>query len=316
MEQTITNFSTIPNQEQGPIVKEFKKGRFPVYLIHKNGKPFIIKAFPYIEDKISPNYLNEARFSFLSHPNIVSINGCYEEANFDFDCLGQRSSCIQMEYAPNGDFFDLCITRRICMSDKLARTYFHQLIDALEYLHLNGVAHLDLKLHNLLLGAEYELKITDFDLSHMQGDGKLISRGSKYYRAPELNVGCCIDPPSADIFAAGILLFVFKSRGVLPHTENQSYKGIDLYGLMRNDNDKFWEVHAEIQKKPSEFFSKEFRELFNSMTKTKAHERASIQDIKNSAWFNGPTYTKQELKEVMEKKLMGKNSFDLQPSNS
>jgi len=214
-----------------------------------------------------------------------------------------------MEYAPYGDFYELLITHKISLSEKLVRSYFQQMMDALEYLHSNNISHMDLKPSNLLLGEDFQLKLADFDLSHIEGDTIIRSRGSKYYRAPEINIGCCTDPKSSDIFSAGIVLFVFRSRGFLPHTENQLYKGYDLYGLMRNDNEKFWEVHSEIQKK-SDFYSPEFRELFSIMTKTKPNERASIECIKSSAWYNGPIYSQDEIKEIMRKKFLDKNLLE------
>lgn len=268
-------------------------------------KIHILKTFPYDQDRLSTNYFNEVRVGLLSHPNIIGMISCYEETNLIINSIPAKTSSILMEFAPFGDFYDLLITHKISLSEQLARTYFHQLIDALEYLHMNKITHMDLKLNNLLLGENFELKVADFDLSHLEGDTNIKSRGSKYYRAPEVIIGCCNHPMSADIFSAGILLFAFKSRGFLPHLENQTYKGIDLYGLMRNDNEKFWEVHSGIQKN-QDFYSPEFRELFNLMTKTKPHERATIQDIKKSAWYNGPVYSVSELKEIMHKKFVNK----------
>lgn len=50
-------------------------------------------------------------------------------------------------------------------TEKIVRTYFHQLVDALEYLHKSGIAHLDLKPENIALGDKFMLKIMDFELS-------------------------------------------------------------------------------------------------------------------------------------------------------
>jgi len=71
-----------------------------------------------------------------------------------------------MEYAPFSHFFDLIIERKVQLSEEVVRTYFIQLLDALEFLHKNNMAHLDLKLENLMIGKEYMLKLIDFDLSY------------------------------------------------------------------------------------------------------------------------------------------------------
>lgn len=47
-------------------------------------------------------------------------------------------------------------------STELTRFYFKQLIEAVEYLHMMGLVHRDLKLDNLVLDKEYNLKIADF----------------------------------------------------------------------------------------------------------------------------------------------------------
>jgi serine/threonine protein kinase len=302
---------TFPSQDQQTFKKEIKKGRYSIYLISSAGeKPQILKAFPYTDNQPTTNFLNESRFSFLKHKHIISTISCISDLDLPCDNFSQKTSGILMEYAPHGDFVDLMVTNRIGFSEKLTRTYFHQLINALEFLHSQDVAHLDLKPHNMLLGGQYQLKLADFDLSYKKEDEVIVSRGSKFYRAPELIVGCCQDPESADIFAAGIILFFLKCRGMLPHYESEPFRGMDLYGIMRNDDQKFWETHCKIQKKTPEFFSQEFKELFKSMTATKPNERASIEQIKKSAWFQGPIYSSEELEQIMHKKICQKENSD------
>lgn len=60
-----------------------------------------------------------------------------------------------MEYAPYGNFSKLMSKAKIYNDEKLTRTYFHQLVEGLEYLHSQDIAHLDLKFCNLLLGDDY-----------------------------------------------------------------------------------------------------------------------------------------------------------------
>lgn len=44
------------------------------------------------------------------------------------------------------------------------------MINGIEYLHLKGIAHMDIKPSNLMLDSEFRLKIIDFDLSFIKGD--------------------------------------------------------------------------------------------------------------------------------------------------
>jgi serine/threonine protein kinase len=200
-----------------------------------------------------------------------------------------------MEFAPYSDFFDLLITKHIQFDEMLARTYFHQLINGLEYLHSKNVAHLDIKPENLLLAENFQLKITDFDSSVINDETNILPMGTLYYRAPELIDMTCQNPKAADIYSAGIVLFLFLSGGVLPHVEHKLFEGLDLLDLLENHNEIFWEKHCEKQKRPSSFFNPEFRSLFNSMTKANPKERATLAEIKNSEWYNGPIYNEEDV---------------------
>lgn len=209
-----------------------------------------------------------------------------------------------MEFAPNGDFFDFVMNHGKDFDDILIRTYFRQLVDGLEYLHNTGVSHMDLKLENLLMGEDFSLKIADFDLSYFANDTKVLSRGTKFYRPPEVIQGRCKNTIAADIYSAGIILFTMKTRGMLPHAEDNRVGGVDFAGLLYTNNAQFWVKHCEIQKKPLTTFEQDFKDLFNAMVSINPSDRATIQQIRNSKWYNGPVYSPEEVKAKVGR-LMG-----------
>jgi len=308
-----TSSDSIPSQQFIPyayddltIIKKLNKAKFPVFLTYSPSinQYLAMKVFPFNNDKLSPFFANEARFAVLEHPNIISIMHYEMERSATFEEDSSRKiSYIVMELAPFGDFFDLLMTHKVRFDEKLARTYFHQLIEGLEYLHHNGVAHLDIKLENLLLGNNFMLKIADFDQAYIKNQENVVTKGTVCYRAPELIIGSCTNTEAADIYSAGITLFLFKTGGILPHSEHQKFKGIDMFDLMINNNRNFWEQHCQIQGKEPSFFDADFRALFNAMVSLHPEERPTIAQIKNSKWYNKPTYTKEQVMLIMSQQF-------------
>lgn len=201
-----------------------------------------------------------------------------------------------MELAPYGNFSDLIQKGKFCEDEKLVRTYFHQLIAGIEYLHSKNVAHMDLKLSNLLLGYDYELKISDFDSAYTNEDLMIIGRGTKNFRAPEVLLRDCSDPKAADIYSCGVLLFTLAT-GKFPYSENAQVGGYDLYELLISNKAAFWDAHLKLQSKDS--FSSEFKELFESLVRTEPAKRATIEEIKETKWYKGSTYTKKDVVSIM-----------------
>jgi serine/threonine protein kinase len=292
------------------VLKKLSKAKFPVYLTSSkvNKQKYAMKIFTHKGENPHPYYRNEIRFAALKHPNIIDMVYYENEKKTVEKGEVKKVSYILMEYAPYGDFFDFVTRHREEIDEKLARTYFRQLIDGMEYLHENNVAHLDLKPENLLVGGDFNMKIADFDLSHYSGDAKILSRGTRYYRGPEFFRSGSSDPElkvpfAADIYSAGIILFILKSGGIYPHSEDNTLEGVDLADLMYNDNAEFWEKHCEIESRKSSFYNDDFKELFNNMVAQNPQERMTIAQVRESKWYNGPVYTPEELKKKMKKLL-------------
>lgn len=258
-----------------------------------------MKVFQWENGAQSPSYRKEVRFGVMNHPNIISISYFQDKERFTYNHQHTTVSYALMEYAKYGDFLTASTKSMIPFHDKLLRTYFHQLIDGLEYLHSKGAAHLDIKPENLLIGDDYKLKIADFDLSYMQQDGQVCTRGTQNFRAPELFNFNCKDPQAADVYSAGIVLFFLKTRGTLPYSEEPT-GGVDLAVLKEDDPQMFWDTHCRWGDMDPTFFSKDFRSLFISMTKFDPSERATIQDIKESNWYQGSVYTSEELIDFLQ----------------
>lgn len=115
-----------------------------------------------------------------------------------------------MEYCQNGDLFDF-VKKNGKLSEGLAKNLFHQLLDSLDFLHNKvGVAHLDLKLENVLIGNNFQVKLCDFGFYEELKTKVCKNRGTHGYRAPEtyLQSNEGFDGAKADIFSLGVILFI------------------------------------------------------------------------------------------------------------
>jgi len=278
-------------------IKALNKGKFPVFLVRCESltEKYAMKLFLLEDEQAQDCFQNEIRFGSLQHPNIIRTVHTNRKKTIMCKDASLRASLILTEYAPHGDLHSFIQKYSEDISDKLARTYFHQLIEGMEYLHNKNIVHLDIKPENLLIGENYILKIADFDLSQFTTESTIYAKGTECYRAPELAQKMCQNGIAADIYSAGVLLFVLKTGGKLPYNESKQYKGIDFFNLFHNDNSTFWKKQCEIQRKHFSFFRTDFKGLIIKMMKFKPEERATIEDIKRSSWYNGPVYTPEEL---------------------
>jgi serine/threonine protein kinase len=69
-----------------------------------------------------------------------------------------------LEFCSGGEFFDL-IANGGRLPPAVAARYFRQVADAVDFMHSNNVAHLDLSLENLLLDGNDHVKICDFGMA-------------------------------------------------------------------------------------------------------------------------------------------------------
>ena len=87
----------------------------------------------------------------------------------------------------------------------------------MHYCHSNKIVHRDVKVENLLLDFNWQVKLADFGFSSTFRAGELLDVycGSPPYCAPELYLAKLYDGPKVDIWSLGVVLYVLVC-GYLP----------------------------------------------------------------------------------------------------
>lgn len=219
------------------------------------------------------------------HPHVVGVKTVVYDVNKPRKRRPgafRRQIMIVMELAPGGELFQYLMLSKF--PEPMARAYFAQMTEALAYAHNKGVAHRDLKPENLLLDAGYGLRVADWGLSAVADD---ISRaalrtqcGTRAYMAPEVLRGAAYSGEAADVWSAGVILFIFLA-GFPPFQEAAAG---DWWAerIMEGNYPLFWMAHER-----SAVFSPEAKDLINGIFVADPARRYKVEDVLKHPWTRG-----------------------------
>ena len=118
-----------------------------------------MKAKQYFQSEVHPRVQN------LEHARFLKVIG-YSPVPFAWAKRSGKvyeAMFVAMELVVNGELFDYM--NSYPFREQIAHFYFKQLIEGVELMHGEGLVHRDLKMENLLLDENFNMKIADFGFS-------------------------------------------------------------------------------------------------------------------------------------------------------
>ncbi|KAJ3132961.1 hypothetical protein HDU90_006497 [Geranomyces variabilis] len=219
-----------------------------------------------IVDKIhAPTLVREIEtWRHMHHPNIVRL--------YEVLCSESRIYMV-MEHCTGGEAFDyICKHGRLDDQSDDARRIVRQLVQAVGYCHDKNFVHRDLKLENVLLTEDLNVKLIDFGFTRQVNTRKLLDTycGSVAYAAPEMILGKQYSGPQADVWSLGVILYTLLC-GYLPFDD-------DNEATLRQ---KILDLDYELP----EFLAPETKDLIQQMLQLKGSERVSIAGVLAHSWL-------------------------------
>ena len=225
------------NETNEEIVLKILKSKYNTFINDKSDK--IIKE---------GNIISE-----LNHKNIVSlIEKQFKGIKKTFSVKGKGKIIekeiiyIPMEYISNDDLTNNLKLSKNGFNEEISLFLFKQIIEAINNLHNKNLCHRDIKLDNILLDKNYNIKIIDFEYCEKIKDEnnekiKMNQKvGTESYMAPEmhyLNNGNFYYGDKIDIFSSGIVLIALLTGKLFFETSTLS----DFYFRMFiNQTDEFF----------------------------------------------------------------------------
>jgi serine/threonine protein kinase len=115
---------------------------------------------------------------------------------------------IFLEYVSGGELVALILKNK-GLSEWHTHKLFLQILSAIQCCHSHNIIHRDIKLQNILLDHNKNIKLIDFGLSNFMEEGVFRNTfcGTPAYASPEILLGTKYTGPEVDLWSLGVVLY-------------------------------------------------------------------------------------------------------------
>ena len=149
---------------------------------------------------------------------------------------------------------------------------FKQIFDAMDYLHKNNIAHRDIKLENILMTRDYEIKIIDFGFGMFNPENKLqhFFCGTPNYMPPEITIKKPYVGQKADLWSLGVLVYKMYCADFPFKGKNEK----ELYKAIRKGKFTLASYTPDY-----------IKPIINNMIEIDPNKRLTCENVLNSPWL-------------------------------
>eukprot|EP00325_Prymnesiales_sp_UTEX-LB-985_P031840 CAMPEP_0174732348 /NCGR_PEP_ID=MMETSP1094-20130205/59247_1 /TAXON_ID=156173 /ORGANISM="Chrysochromulina brevifilum, Strain UTEX LB 985" /LENGTH=660 /DNA_ID=CAMNT_0015934853 /DNA_START=28 /DNA_END=2010 /DNA_ORIENTATION=- len=254
-----------------PSKAQLGKGVFAnVRMTHgRDGQVIAVKTYDHKEAKqersVAKHMLNEERLAGrIQHENIIAPQVARK---------GDGVTELEMEYAPGGTLEEYVKKLKRPLTEDEARVFFRQVVDAVVYLHEEGICHRDIKMENVVLDANGVARLVDFGAAREGGANSFLMsmQGTPAYMAPEVAQQRAHKGGPADIWALGVVLYNLVSGGAFP------FWGRSMEELKRNISASQLRIPPHV--------SASCRDLLTALLHKSSATRMTAADVRRHPWL-------------------------------
>ncbi|KAF2710396.1 serine/threonine-protein kinase-like protein [Pleomassaria siparia CBS 279.74] len=267
-----------------------------------------IKLNTTLKDGIAPDAIREIKhLSELSHPNIIQLHAIFSTK--------EQNISLVLEHLPLGDLEGLWKNHSISYGTPDIKSWASMLAQAVWFCHENFVLHRDIKGNNVLIAADGTLKLADFGLARSFADASrkmTCNVITRFYRPPELLLGCEHYGGKVDIWSTGIVIAELVLRDWFLPSNTDAEQLLAITQVFGTPTEETWPgvstlklaaiLGASTRPQPMDYWRTKFSmlgpdgiDLLRSMLIMDPNKRFSARQVlEHRYWTSAPRPTKKE----------------------